>query len=399
MILYNEAIQKIRNEFECIFLEIEEIPLKKALNRTLAEDVVTDINLPPFDNSAMDGYAVRYEDDVREWNVIGEISAGNYRDYSHSPGSAVSIMTGSRLPEGFDTVIPIEDVDVIDNTVSLLPTINIKRGINIRKAGSDIKKSQPAVGKDTFLKSRFLATLASCGKSKVKVYKKLKIAVLATGDELIKPDQQPGTDQIRVSNTYSLCGMIEELHQSPLNLGITGDDFDELKQVIADTLSSDIDILITTGGVSVGKHDYVREVFSILGIEEIFWRMNIKPGKPVYFGKSVDSKLVFGLPGNPVSSLVNFELLIKPFLMELYNFCEVKKVNAVLENDLYKTDKKRHFMRGFIAQDETGNYTVSAKLSQSSGNLVNFSKSNCLIEIEEDRLNPVKGETVHCIMM
>jgi len=175
-----------------------------------------------------------------------------------------------------------------------------------------------------------------------------------------------------------------------------------LLQKISDALSSNIDILITTGGVSVGKFDYVKEVFEELGVEIIFWRASIKPGRPIVFGsfKSGNhSILVFGLPGNPVSSLVNFEIFIRENIIKLYNQPKREYFEAVLQNNLKKRDKKRHFMRGVLAIKTDGTYEVSSEFSQSSGNLVEMSKANCLMVIEEETINPAKGSVVKCMMI
>lgn len=400
MIRHKEAVSIIGSEFEKIKPGIEEIKLDEASLRTLAEDVHADINLPPFDNSAVDGIAVTFNESIKAWKIVGEISAGNYNELDISIDTTVSIMTGSRLPALADTVIPVEDIFISDGIAKLKPEAKFKKGMNIRKLGSDIRKGETVLSRGTFIKSRHLAALASCGRYKIKVYKRLKFAVLATGDELVPVDTEPYSDKIRVSNIYALCGLVNELHQIPVNLGFTGDNRSELKLKLENILISDADIIITTGGVSVGKFDYVKELFLELGVEEKFWRANIKPGKPAFFGiyqKEDKTKLVFGLPGNPVSSQVNFELYIKPFVKKLFGQNKVETVNATLENDLIKKDKKRHFMKAFLSDKSGGPLRVISQISQSSGNLAQFSKANCLIEIEEERLNPRKGETVKCI--
>ncbi len=402
MISFEEASKIIGNAFRQLNLTTEKIPFDKALHRTLAEDVLADIDLPPFNNSAMDGIAIRFNDKIRKWKIAGEISAGNYDSYSLDENSAVSIMTGAKLPEYCNTVIPIEDIDVNGNKAVLKDSAIFKIGMSIRKKGSDLSKNEIAIPKNTYLQPRHLAAAASCGKVELKVFKKLQIGVLATGDELIPVDEKPTGDKIRLSNTYALLASINELSMTGINLGIVTDKKELLLQNIAEALNSEIDILITTGGVSVGKFDYVKDVFEELGVDIKFWRAYIKPGKPIVFGafdKGNKTKLVFGLPGNPVSSLVNFEIFVRENINKIFNQPERERVKAVLQNDLKKEDKKRHFMRGILIKNNDGIYEVSSAFSQSSGNLVEMSKANCLMIIEEGMINPIEGTEIECIMI
>ena len=402
MISFDEAYKIIEKGFNEINPETEKVLLERSLHRTLAEEVIADVDLPPFNNSAMDGIAVKYIEYINEWKIVGEISAGNYEEFKLKEKSAVTIMTGSRIPEFCDTIIPVEDIDVNKDTASLKENAKFRKGMSIRKKGSDIANGEIAIPKNTFLKPRHLAAAASCGKSEISVIKKLNIGVMATGDELIPVDEKPTGDKIRISNTYSLLAVIDELNMNAVDLGIVSDEKVLLLQKISDALSSNIDILITTGGVSVGKFDYVKEVFEELGVEIIFWRASIKPGRPIVFGsfKSGNhSILVFGLPGNPVSSLVNFEIFIRENIIKLYNQPKREYFEAVLQNNLKKRDKKRHFMRGVLAIKTDGTYEVSSEFSQSSGNLVEMSKANCLMVIEEETINPAKGSVVKCMMI
>ena len=400
MISFEEAYKIIEKGFNETKPGTEKVLLERSIHRTLAEEVIADVDLPPFNNSAMDGIAVKYNENIKEWKIIGEISAGNYEEFELNENSAVMIMTGSRLPEFCDTIIPVEDIDLHQDMASLKESALTKKGVSVREKGGDLRNGETAIPKNTFLKPRHLAAAASCGKSELSVYKKLNIGVLATGDELIPVDEKPTGDKIRISNTYSLLAVIDELNMNAVNLGIVSDKKVLLLQNIADALNSNIDILITTGGVSVGKFDYVKDVFEELGVQIKFWRANIKPGKPIVFGtfnSGGHSKLVFGLPGNPVSSLVNFEIFIRENINKLYNQPKREYIEAVLKNDLKKTDKKRHFMRGVLRKTTDGTYEVSSEFSQSSGSLVEMSKANCLIVIEEETRNPVKGKAVICM--
>ena len=204
-----------------------------------------------------------------------------------------------------------------------------------------------------------------------------------------------------MSNIYSLYAALKETNHTVINFGFTKDDKKIITQKIKAALDLKIDLLITTGGVSVGKYDFLKEVFEEQGVKQKFWKVNIKPGKPIFFGvyeKGERRIMVFGLPGNPVSSLVNFYVFIEPAIAFLFKQNESKSITASLMNDFKKKDKKRHFSRGILFE-ETGEWKVTSEFSQSSGNLVEMSKANCLIEIEEERFNPKKGEKVKCILI
>lgn len=397
---YNEALEIIKNEIVILTLHTEEVDLLDSVNRILAEDIISDVDLPPFDNSAMDGYTIKFSE-RNKWNIIGEISAGNYSSINLSETDTVLITTGSKIPIDADTVIPIEDLFVEGNILHLKPDAFYKKEMNIRKQGNDLKKNEIAVFRFTKIDAKIIAVLASSGKEKVNVFKKLKAAILATGDELIPINEKPEEDKLRVSNIYSLYAAIKELNHTPINLGFTKDDKEIIRQKIKTASEMNINLLITTGGVSVGKYDFLKEVFSEVGVKEKFWWVKIKPGKPMYFGvyeKNEKKILVFGLPGNPVSSLVNFYVFIKPAIEFLFQQKLLNKITATLQNDLRKKDNKRHFSRGILFE-ENGEWKVTSKFSQSSGNLVEMSRANCLIEIEEERLNPKKGERVKCILI
>ncbi|GBD90005.1 molybdopterin molybdenumtransferase [bacterium BMS3Abin04] len=401
MISYNEASALIREEFDKIKPGTELIQIENALHRTLAEDIISDIFLPSFNNSAVDGYGIIFGRNMTEWKIIGEISAGNYKEFKLNIFDAVKIMTGAKIPDDVTAVIPIENVTVEDDKINLLPNIKYHSGMNIRKKGSDINKNEIAVKRGTFLKPRHLAAVAACGKVNLLVFKKLKFAILATGDELIPITEKPQNDKIRVSNTYSLMGEVLENHQLAVNYGFVNDDKNRIKEIIKKILSSDAEVVLTTGGVSVGEYDYLKTIFLELGVAQIFWRAYIKPGKPAYFGvhkKNDKMKLIFGLPGNPVSSQVNFKVYIKENVRRLYGMNPTETVKAELINDLRKKDKKRHFMKGLLTK-VNDKYYVTSTISQSSGNLVEMSKANCLIIVKEEQLNPKKGEFVECIPM
>lgn len=402
MISYNEALSIIQEEFKTLELQTEEVELLDSVDRILAEDIYSDINLPPFDNSAMDGIAIQFNPYIKKWNLIGEIPAGKFSEFRIDDGNAVSIMTGGKLPSGCDTVIPIEDIEIQDGSASLIDDARFSRGINIRSQGEDLLKGAVALEQNTKLRPHHIAVAASCGKSIIKVYKRLRIGVMATGDELIDINETPTEDKIRSSNQYALLSAVREMNMTAVNLGRTQDDRQLIQDKLASALDSDLDILVTSGGVSVGKFDYVKEVHEQLGVDVKFWGVMIKPGKPALFGTyrhGGRTTLVFGLPGNPVSSLVNFSLFVQQNIYSLFDLKIPVIYRATLQDDLKKKDAKRHFMRGFCTYNENGKFQVKKIGSQSSGNLAEMGKANCLIVVEEERINPKKGESVECIMI
>lgn len=402
MLSYTEANNIIANEIMKINLGIEEVDLLDSLNRILAEDVFADVNLPQFDNSAVDGYAVKYNFEILKWKIVGEITAGNYNEIDVDENSAVLIMTGGKIPPACDTIIPIEDVTAKDGFVEFTGSTKYESAQNVRKKAEDITSNELAVPKGTRILPQQISLLAACGKSKMKVYKQLKIGVLATGDELVDIHSFPKEDKIRSTNLYTLLALIKQLNMIPVNYGFVKDRKEEIKIKIESALNSEIDILLTTGGISVGKFDYVKEVIQELGVEIKFWKANIKPGKPIVFGvfeREGKKKLIFGLPGNPVSSFVNFIIFIRNNIKKLYGINELK-VKARLISELHKKDNKRHFIRGSIQKDSASNqYSVSLIGSQLSGNMVGMSKANCLIIFGEEKERITPGDFVECIMI
>lgn len=401
MINFTAAVDIIKTDFSKMQLRIIEKDITDSVGEVIAEDILSDINLPPFSNSAMDGFAVKFNKNIKNWSISGEISAGNFVNSEINDLSAVHIMTGAKLPDNFDTVIPVEDLIIRENEIILNTNARYSFGMNVRKKGEDLPKNSLAIKKGTYLKPQHIALTAACGKSHLKVYDKLKFGVLTTGDELVNINEKPENDKIRASNLYALIAAVKEIRHTPVNLGIVKDDREKIKEKITSSLNSDIDILITTGGVSVGKYDYVKDIFEEIGITTKFHKVNIRPGKPVLYGTFQTKEkmvLIFALPGNPVSALVTFNLFIKDILLSRYNNSHPLRIKGILADDINKSDSKRHFIRGELKNTSDG-FIVSSVGNQSSGNLAQMSKANCLIVIEEDRINPGKGENAECIMI
>ncbi len=379
-------------------LEAEQVKLRDALGRTLAEDIVAAENLPPFDNSSMDGFAVAAADLAHAsartpvtLTVIGEASAGNVFRARLRPGEAVRIMTGGKIPAGADSVVPIELVRTPDEQRVRFEN-PVKPGANIRRAGDDIRKNTCALRKGAVLTPARVGILAALGYAEVRMTRQPKVNILATGDELVAVHKKPREGQIRNSSSYVLQGYVRQAGGKPVLLGIVGDKKKRLRKVVEAGLNADI--LLVTGGVSVGKYDLVGDILQKLGVQIKFWRVNIKPGKPLLFGTFKET-LVFGLPGNPVSTGVTFLQFVRPALGAMLGqpSHERRRLIAILDEPLAKRDGKRHFVRG-IATVTNGVLHVTTTGSQSSGMVSSLAKANCLIILPEDVRNVRKGSKV-----
>lgn len=404
MISYFDAKDIIEREIKGYDRKSEAIPLLQSINRVLAEEVIADTDLPPFDNSAVDGFGIRYTSEITQWNLIGEISAGNFHDYQIDPSSTVSIMTGGKLPFGVDTVIPLEDVRIDGSAIHLTQNSRFQKGMNVRKKGEDLRGGTIALKAPTLIRPQTISLLAACGKNNIRVWKNLTAGILCTGDELVDISELPTEDKIRATNLYSLLASAEDNRLNVINLGIVKDAKTDLLQSMQSALNDPaIDILITTGGVSVGKHDYLQEVLKDLGAEILFWRVNIKPGKPLLFARYRRSNKfvhIFGLPGNPVSAFVCFLLFVKPALLKLFGMTDHTSVTAVLDNSVGKKDSKRHFINGRIEYNNIeSKYFVRSVGSSSSGNAASIAEANCFICLKEEQQFLDKGASVECILI
>ncbi len=300
-------------------LPAETLPLSEALGRVLAEPVVAGREIPPWDNSSMDGYAVRAAD-VRAASqdhpvaltVVGEVAAGTVASDGVGPGQAYRILTGAPLPSGSDAVIPQEEVRRDGSRVVL--TRPVAAGACVRPRGEDIRPGDRMLEPGTTLRPAALGVLAALGHARVPVHQRPRVAVLSTGDELVAPESPLGPGQIPDSNTYTLCGLAAEAGAAPRSLGIARDRREELVERLRRGLEADV--LVSSAGVSVGDRDFVREAVEALGARLDFWKVNMRPGKPLTFGRAGDC-LFFGLPGNPVSCMVTFELFVRPVLRRM----------------------------------------------------------------------------------
>ena len=376
----------------------EQLPLQTVLGRFLAEDIVAPHPVPRFDNSGMDGYAVRTEDLAENTKTVlrlqGEITAGKVFEGSLLPGHTIRITTGSPVPDEADAVVEQEQVTQRNGSIEFAGSP--QKGRNIRRCGEDIQKGAVALTKGSRLDPAALGVLASLGIQTVTVHRKLRVAVLTTGDEVVDFRKEPAPGQIRNSNAVSLEGLLKEDGCDVEMLEIAGDTPEDLRRKIAEGL--EFDALVTSGGVSVGSHDHVLEVLESLKVDVKFWKVNIKPGMPMAFGIRTSGRVVpvFSLPGNPVSTMVTYIEFVRPGLRKMTGMKEpevVQTLPAGLGENLRKADAKRHFVRGIFGT-EKGRIVVRATGSQSSGVLSSLARANCLIIIPENVQNPAAGDQV-----
>ncbi len=357
----------------------EYIAPNKALGRIVSENVLSKTDNPPFNMSAMDGYAVCNKPFNRVYKVVGEIFAG--RSMSRKKilkNEAVRVYTGSKLPQGATTVIIQEKTKVLDNNFILYTNNCLKIGQYVRKKGLDFKKNKTIIKKGKILSARDLALLISANCKKIKVFKKPKISILSTGDELIFSEKVKKDSNIFASSLYMLESLIQLSFSECNYKTIVKDDKNKIKKELSKATKSDI--IITTGGVSVGKKDLIRSSLIELGYKEKFWKITMRPGKPLLFG-ILKSKPVFSLPGNPVSTYVCFFIFIFPFLIRVLKLKNnyYKKI-AKLTNNIKFISKRESYLRGFFCKKNNENF-VKCLSNQDSSLLNMLATSNCLIKI------------------
>jgi len=379
-------------------LNCENISLIEASNRVLYEDIVSDIMLPPVDDSAMDGYAIiaddthgASKDNPVKLQITGEIQAGgDVIGKKVSEGTAIRIMTGAPIPEGADSVIRFEDTEEEAGYVKIFQeTVKYR---NYRSAGENIKKGDKVLHRGDRLSPADVGILASLNYNRVSVYKQPTVSIISTGDELADIGEEIRAGQIRNVNAYTLYSEVKKYNALPEYLGIAKDTLKETKELFLKALKSDV--VISTGGISMGKYDFVKKIFSDLNIEMQFERVNVKPGGPCTFGKR-DNKLIFGLPGNPVSTLTSFIQFVRPALLKLMGATKLNKpiINAFLEEDINKKPGKANLLRGYFTI-KNNEFYVSTTGSQKTSALRAMSDANCLIIIPEHIIKVKAGDKV-----
>ena len=363
----------------------ERVMLNQAVGRLLAEDIIAPWDIPLWDNSAMDGFAVRAADcrPGATLPVTGFLPAGESGTIPLEVGSAIRIMTGAPIPPGADAIIPIEETDPADDRVTLIEPV--KKGQHIRYRGEDVTGGEPVIPAGTLIRPAEISMLASCSRLLVPVHRRPRVAIVSTGDELVEPGEPLAPGQIINSNTLALAAAVQEAGAEPVIIGIARDDLTSHREKLKEGLQADL--LITSAGVSAGDRDLVRDVLAELGVKQLFWKVDIKPGRPTAFGLK-DGKPVFSLPGNPVASLVTFELFVRPALLRMMGHGGVIKptVSALLQDEVKKKPGRLHFIRVRVEKADDG-YLIQPSGDQNTGILKTLVHANglALLPPEGDR--------------
>jgi len=377
---------------------VERVHIRQALGRTLAADVVSPIDVPGHDNSAMDGWAVRYADlspgAPATLARIGESFAGRPCEARVGPGQAVRIFTGAVMPEGSDTVVMQERAEERAGSVVVAPGAVTQAGQNRRFAGEDVKAGGVVFRRGQSMKPAEIGMLASLGVNEVAVYRRLVVAFFSTGDELVSIGTPLATGQIYDSNRYTIGAMLSRLGCEAIDMGVVPDVPDALERAFSAAAAS-ADVVITSGGVSVGEADYVKQLLERLG-EVVFWKIAMKPGRPLAYGR-IGGAHFFGLPGNPVSVMVTFYQFVRDALMILQGRTNVEPVptfKAALAAPIRKAPGRTEFQRGVLARAADGSWTVRTTGDQGSGILSSMSQANCFIVLPAEAGNLAAGASV-----
>lgn len=372
--------------------------LTGAYGRVIAEDISAAEDVPPFHNSAMDGFAVRFAETTVAspetpvtLKISGDLPAGKAPQTELRAGQTIRIMTGACMPQGADAVIMREEVEEREGNILVRAPVSEKE--NVREAGEDIKKGDLVIPRDTLLGPAEIGLLASLGFSQIKTYPAPLVAIISTGDELVEVGEKLTPGKIRNSNSYSLNTLVLKYGGIPYRLGIAADREAVIRQKIEEALKADI--ILTSGGVSVGDYDYVKIVLENMGAETHFWQVAMKPGKPLTFA-TLQGKPFFGLPGNPVAVMVSFEQFVRPAMLKMMGkpVVPLPEVEAELQEDIQKKPGRIHFIRGHLTQGDSGRYVVSTTGPQGSNILKSMMLANCLILVPKERTVLKKGESV-----
>ncbi len=397
MISVDEALERVLSHFEP--LEPEEVEVLDALDRVLAEDVYSDVGIPPFDSSAMDGYAVRAADTVGasretpvELQVIGAVAAGHTTDLVVEPGTAVRIMTGASLPAGADAVVPFEGIGKEVPAGGIQIFTEVAAGENVRAAEGDIRRGTLVLSKGAVLRPQEIGVLASLGRARVRVIRRPRVGIVATGDELVAVDEPLAPAKIRSSNEYAIATLVRRYGGTPIRLGIARDDREDLRAKIRQGLTRRVDLFITLAGMSVGDYDLVRDVLAAEGRVH-FWGVRMKPGKALAFGE-IQGVPVLGLSGNPAAAMVSFEQFARPAIIKMLGKTQLRKptVEAILEHDVAGSEWC-DFKQAVVTR-RGGKYYASVVGARGSGILTSMVRANGLIVIPEGVRHKRAGECV-----
>ena len=395
MISVEKALNTILVNFRP--LGLEKINILEARKRVIGEDIFAPHNIPSADNSAMDGYAVRHidtkgatQDKPLQLKIIEDIPAGKVALKKIKKGEAARIMTGAVIPEGADSVIRQEDTKKNGKTVVIYTSA--EKGTNIRFAGEDVQKGELVVNKGSALRPADIGMLAALGKAFISVYQKPRVAIMSTGDELVDIETDPPLGKIINSNSYSLAAQVLECGGIPIMLGISKDKKIDLQKKFKTALHADV--IISSGGVSVGDFDFVKKVMGEIGNAMHFWQVAMRPGKPLAFG-TIEGIPLFGLPGNPVSAMVSFEQFVRPSLLKMQGHKKIfrQTAKAVCDQEVQKSAGFKHFIRA-VVKKEKDQYIASTTGAQGSGILKSMVIANALIVMGENETRIKKGSQV-----
>ena len=395
---FDEGLEILKSRAHCV-VGTETVSLPNALGRVLAEDISAPRDVPPHDNSAVDGYAVRHSDLNADAEtrlpVTARIAAGHPLDRASEPGEAVQIFTGAPVPDGMDTVFMQEDI-AVDGDDVILPA-GIKPGANRRKQGEDVREGDTIIETGQFMRAQEIGLAASVGRGEVKVFTRLRAAVFSTGDEVADPvldDAGPGA--IYDANRYTIGSLLRGMGCEVTDLGILPDRVAEIRSALHDAAAGH-DLIITSGGVSLGEEDHITHVVQSLGQLD-FWRLAIKPGRPMALGKVVDTAFV-GLPGNPVAAMVTFMRIARPLILELSGRKSVDPLIYQISSGFEMNKKKgrREWLRANLQMDASGQMKVHKYPSQGSGILTSMVASDGLVELPEDLDKVAEGDLVNFI--
>jgi len=377
-------------------LGVERVSLADAAGRVLAEDVVAGESLPAFPSSAVDGYAIRAADAGTTLRVIGESAAGRPFDGGVEPGTAARILTGGAVPDGADTVVMVEDVRLDGNHLKV-PT-DLVAGANFHKVGADVKAGDRVLRAGTQLGAAEIGIAAATGNARLPVRRRPRVALMSTGDELVEVGEQPGRGQIPDSNRWALLAALREAGADVEVLGIAPDQTDPLRRLVVDALAR-ADALVTSGGVSVGTHDLVKPLLESLGTVHV-GRVKLKPGKPFTFATLDGGKVAFGLPGFPVSSLVTFEVFVRPALRKMQGFAELQRpvLPVRLAYDARPTAERTEYQRVTLRR-EGRELVAETTGSQSSSRLLSLAGAHALIKVPAGDQVLARGSLVDAMIL
>jgi len=396
LLSFDEAFARVLSQIapiENTEANSDNVSISSSLDRILTDNIYAPIDVPGADNSAMDGYAIHIKQDTNEYSIIGEAFAGHMYSGEIQPGQAIRIMTGGVIPSGANAVVMQENVVRNGDKILLTQTAVIKD--NIRRAGEDIARNSLVLTAGTRITALHIGLLASLGISQINVFRKIRVALLSTGDELLQPGEVNQTGKIYDSNRFMLMALLERLNLETMDFGCVQDNPEQLEKIFLQAAEK-ADVIISSGGVSVGEADYTKDILLTLGAVS-FYKIAMKPGKPLAFGK-LKNVWFFGLPGNPVSSAVTYHQLVVPGLRQLAGeiFSVAESFPAIATASLKKQPGRKDFQRGILSSTQKG-FEISTSGLQSSAVLSGMAKANAYIVLEQERGKVNAGETVQVI--